>query len=730
MKNVFLAGKPFKLSAFYENETPTYAYAVNAKGLIVDKQLISKDGEFYFEPKNEDGLRLLIAPEPKGAPIPKSLNDLEKAEAYQPVLRQSVRSKFQEVAAIPSGLASRWIYCHCRVRGKLQKQFCFSFPGLPPFFPNREICFSRPVCNARVHVCRVKPRIFQTLPAADIFRIRDRIIELPKKWPFPIPEPEPIREIFREGIGAAQSTVTSAFDTAKTVQASAGISPLLLAQLQTNSVELLRTTISQNISGIQPWLPYLDICSLLYTCEEIFVTDVDCDGRFDEGFWHRCGRDENLYFWVEYLFDGQWVTVYRPRLCSGTYWNFECGDEITLTLKDPRVSVCQPVKSRFMYVTRIGNSGYLPRIDQNTGLLSYFSADDGTVTTPSENLQRPFGGNLALWCDFGSELPEAATATHYRISYKDVAAADIESNWNVINNDVLRTYAEEIDDPILGTTRSVYGSFNLRDAANPGFYIIPENEASTQPGIVDPVGYVAGSREWYYGTEFVIANWDTSSIPQGNYHIRIQLCKTVGGTLQPVAVRRELFQTPKSLSELFTSDLAPNDHLYDHTSDGNARGLLIRLSIDNRSCTSGIDNAEVNGTAADANCGLLSTALTGTLTARLGFTAAHPGNKGTFHFSMVRGNGNTTGLEQVPTSGIIGENPAYNGYILTGDNYHRDNFDANGWLSASSCANGAAFAENLAVKAMATDGTHRLQNYDAPFRTAAFAIIKDCDCAE
>jgi hypothetical protein len=136
----------------------------------------------------------------------------------------------------------------------------------------------------------------------------------------------------------------------------------------------------------------------------------------------------------------------------------------------------------------------------------------------------------------------------------------------------------------------------------------------------------------------------------------------------------------------------------------------------------------VNNNASDPNCGLLYTALNGTNTARLGFRAAHPDNKGTYRFGMVRGNGQTNGLGAVPVSGVLGT--VNNGYTLLGDNYSRADFDANVWIDAGSCANGAAFAQSLSVLAMATDGTQRLQAYDAPYRMAAFAIIAECDCAD
>jgi len=382
-------------------------------------------------------------------------------------------------------------------------------------------------------------------------------------------------------------------------------------------------------------------------------------------------------------------------------------------------------------------------INTNTGFVHSLGSgvgfDDSPSTHDNHTFERPFGQTLPIFADFGVELPDPATATHYRVSWKPIADSDIEANWNILENPINRAYVDNVQGADL-ITRPVNGSFLLNDPAHSGFYKIPQDNPLNQVEIPVPAApQVLLDRDWKDGPEFKIAEWvtntskeiTTKTIPPGVYHLRIELCREVGGILQPASVRREIFQMPTLASNFLVGDLADEPHLYGYNSvDGSARGFLLTLAIDNRSCTSSIDNAQVNGNPADPNCGLLFADLASKNTGRLGFSAAHPANKGTFYFDMVRGNNQITGLTDVPTNGVLGDNPAVNNYALSGDNYSRNNFDVDAWLAAGSCAQGAAFSETLSVKAMATDGSNRLGLYDAAQRVAAFAVVQECDCAE
>jgi hypothetical protein len=146
----------------------------------------------------------------------------------------------------------------------------------------------------------------------------------------------------------------------------------------------------------------------------------------------------------------------------------------------------------------------------------------------------------------------------------------------------------------------------------------------------------------------------------------------------------------------------------------NALAFRMRLKVDRDHCVSLIADAAVDGTYADPQCGILH----GGTNATLGFTASHPHDRATFSFGIVRGNGNDVGAN---TAGFVSAATANNGYIRMGAEFSAA--IAVSQLFGSSGCPSAAFAETLNVAAMATDGSNRISAYDAPQRSAAFAII-------
>lgn len=517
------------------------------------------------------------------------------------------------------------------------------------------------------------------------------------------------------------------------------ISKTLLFKLRTTNTDMLRRALDEHFYEIRPLMPYLDICSLLYRSDEFMTIEVDHDGRFDRSFIHPCNEDNDLYFWVEYLIAGSWVTVYRPGLCSGTYWNLVCGTEVTLKVTDPRVTGCRPLTGRYMEVNRIGTSAWLPLVNNSTGFVNGLGFDDSTTDASGNTIlasahERPFAGRLDILGGFGSNLPDPAQATHFRVSLKRTSDTDVPDNWKVLQDPLYRGYRDEIE--LDGLTKPYDKQFLLNEPGQPEFYKIPQNEATDQTEIALPAAPATLiDREWST-TEFALARIDTDSLDLGldqanTYDVRIELCRTVGGVLQPVAVRRELFQIPDPTN--FNNNMvADNAHIYPASTVTEALGMRIRVRIDRRMTTCSIDDAKVDGVAADPQCGLLN--YEAGSTAQLGFRAAHPDNRATFSFGVVRGNGQAVYGSSPNTSGLVNAPNPFRGYERVGDNFTKNTFSVADMLTVPTrdalvpthCA-GAAFAESLYVKAMATDGTYRLTKYDSS-GTAAFAIIEDCNC--
>lgn len=714
---------------------PLFAYLVNPNGETIETQSVSEKGVFRFKSKPESlhGARVLLAPEMPDKDTSPTLDDLRDYNAYEPALKSDPKSKLQQIESIPTEIWPKWPVCFTRVRGRVEKDFCywikdpfcFTAPFLPPC-PPRAYCFTLPVCPARVHICEVKPLIIWTLPDADILRIRADLLEpvlvvppFPPDPIGPVAEHDHAHEAMPMALSAAPQTLSR---TAASMEKSKPefLSAAFRFKLQSESPELLRRAIYDHLDELKPLIPYFDWCSLLYRCYEVRVVDVDDHGRFDTWLYRDCKDKADLYFWVEYLYNTNWVTVYRPALCTGTFWNYVSGTEVVLKTTDGRVSGCRPITGRFLEITRVGTAAWLPLIDAATGVVSGLDFGDGTLDSSgapinSGTYARPFGGQLVLNGNFGFNLPDPALATHYRVSFKSSALSDsVESNWTLINTPLSRAYNDTLNIGG-GASRLVTSAFELKDPLFPDFYRIPKENADQQAEITH--GADLQDRRWA-SDEFAIAVLDTEALglPEGSYDLRIQLCRapSAGVAPVPVSVAREVFQMPDP-ANFNQSKFCDDAHLLQNPPGGpNALAFRMRLKVDREHCVSLIADAAVDGTASDPQCGILHRGSMATLA----FTASHPNNRATFGFDVERGNGNDVGAT---TAGFVSAATAANGYARAGVVFSA-NVAVSQLFGVSGCPS-AAFAETLNVTAMATDGSNRLSAYDAPERHAAFAII-------
>ncbi|MCA1553794.1 MAG: hypothetical protein LC737_05405, partial [Chloroflexi bacterium] len=127
-----------------------------------------------------------------GPPLPEgranetpTLDQMERMKAYEPVWQFKPESSVQEIGAIPSALSKFWLWCQCRVRGRVVRPVTIGGT-------TQEL----PVCNARVHICEVDPWYWFIIRLPDhlIFKLRDDLIQLerePFRHPIPLPDPPP-----------------------------------------------------------------------------------------------------------------------------------------------------------------------------------------------------------------------------------------------------------------------------------------------------------------------------------------------------------------------------------------------------------------------------------------------------------------------------------------------------------------------------------------------------------
>jgi hypothetical protein len=712
--------RPFKIGfdGAPETQLSLKVFVFDRQDKLLESQDVAQDGTFHLksDEKTFQRAKIFIAPVTDAIALnPQPLPpQLEEIGAYRPVLQfDAKRILDRELLAIPETLWRRWIFCSCRVRGRVVKPFYF------PWFT-----INSPVCHARVHICRLENWIFR-LPDADIFKLRDDLIR------YPIPPIPPIRPIPKPGpveIGLLRSmtalTNMTAFSTPMAFETPEAVpeltlSPLFRNQLQTNSVGALRQILADNS---YEFLYHPRFC-WFYDCVEMRVVETDVDGRFDTRIWENCyNPNHNYYFWVEYLINGVWETVYRPTYCTGAFWNYACGSEVTISVNDPRVPLgCRPtVTGGAMEIVSIGNQGFVSSVQQpsatpaaNDGLLNWNLGDGVTY--------RPFGGQLVIKANFSTDFP-LTNATHYQISYRKHGDND-ESHWKQLQNSVQRGYNETI--VVSGVSISVPKTLELLDKDGIGFYKIPTELAQNEP--------MLNSNCIWASDVFDIGVLDTTqtalAIENTLYDIRVALYKKISPTQYQLAnVAKTIYTMPvlNATRTEISSQPCTADYLTTVSAGGvTTPAFMMTIRIDNQKCTSRILAVTMDGKPAGDDCGFLSY-IDLQNAAQLQFKAQHPNDFATYGFGVVRGNNNA--MPMLSTNGAIDAAPL-NGFTNTDGAMHDRTFTKVTNVAAllqalpTDCAGKAAFAQQLNVYATATDGTTRLWQFDAPEVLSAFAIV-------
>lgn len=732
---------------------PIAAHVFDRAGNHLESTDIDEKGQFRLglSPKELLQVKVFIAPGNDERKIP-SLNDLERISAYQPFLdRKYLDRDIIELFPIPELKYKYWWRCSCRVTGRVTKKV-FSGGAWQVM----------PVCRARVHICEVDrwPIIIWRFPDDIIRKIREEIIRI--KWPVPpIPDPGPLRDLdipFNVGtINTRLTKIAAANTKAATKQISAdsneqfsfGLNSLKTQLVSTSSMQFIRQELSESFHLIHPYICYWPwIWKYFTSCDEKAVVETDGQGRFDAIVKYNCFGDRpDIYTWVEYFINGQWVTVYNPGRACHTMWNYTCGTEITINITDSRVPHCgrTDVIGEICEIMSIGNASYTSHILQRSAIQTVqgVSFDAKGLTDfylaglPGVRYVNPFGETLNVVADFGSTL-HSSGVTHYRCSFKKNSDADVPSNWTIFNDPLGRQYEDEINDGVNPPFQQ-RKSFDLKDPSYSGLYIIPHHEASLQPGIPAPAGTLL-NRDWM-SEDFVIASIVSTNLQDGLYDFKFEFYRINAGTPEKVSVPKSTFQVPNpddiSMSlplsnTTFTSAAYPDFHATDYLINdagnaANAWAFKMCFRVNNDGCTAIIDNVTVintDGTTTDSDteCGFASYTDKATSKVEFSFEASHPENFAVFGFGVIRGNGNP--CPDADTSGMVIGNSS-NGYVLSGGKYSKEVAVA-GLLG--NCDQ-AAFSENLHVYALATNGSRRLHEYDNG-KVAAFAIEPASELAE
>lgn len=703
------------------------AYLVDNEGTLIES-VPFKGGTAQF--KTDAGAihgktKIYIA-----APPPAEAGKIEVTEklllkigAWKPTSRIGVGNviTLPTLPPIISPIPFKW----CHIKGSLTKSFIID--GVSKVLP---------VCNARVHICDVDPIriIWPQIPDKVITDLWWRLKDIVRKpIPIPIPDPPPI-------IRPRPELDTSLFIN-KRIDAKAPISirrseiisqqavlPVLPANIQnvilSNSISSFSEVLKNNFNLFHPYLclwPWY--WPWFYKCDPIATVITDCNGKFDYRMlqW-LLGDHPDIYIWVEVLVDGQWVTVYNPRVACNTRWNYSCGTDINIRLTDPRIKPCEcdPLVGSIVWMKNVNSGVSIRNIQQNTNPSGHLANAIGLTSFATVDKVSPFGNSFPFVVQFGSGFPNSSV-THYRWKYRKLKDAYLQNDLGStvsIEGDVSKAYTYEID-PGGPNNNFATGSFLLGPTYNGGKpkYKIPHSEASidvpSQP-----------TAEWNQDTASI--NVSTLNFANGLYEFIFELLDNNGAvvplTSNPFVVTRKSTDLPPPTPETSTINaegLAEN-YLIKNIA-GQTIGFRFVMRIDNLKCYADVLDALVDGNTTDTECGFGHYNNKATDVATLRFLAGHEHDFATYSFGVTKGNSNPVG--DANSSGYV--SVGNNGYAITPtivSGITKDRFQKNIPLTSmlGSCTM-AAFAQNLYVRATHTNGNVILHEYDAS-DTAAIAI--------
>jgi hypothetical protein len=731
------------------------AYLFDRAGRLLGK-CPPEEGVVTFEVERHEvpGARLLIGPDwPDDDSRSEVLgpDTLLKHHAYEPSWTYDP-DRFKKpypLLEIPEIIWRWWPWCKCRVVGRVVK---------------RVGATDRPVCGVRVHIWEVDcwPYLIIHWPDEIVLRVRDELIRVIKEphWPWPpppppwdkfphppVPEPDPppyapvaldptpvnIAEMNRQlleavgpeaGAAAALALLPRMDAVPEIMRKPTGgaevterrgeitLAPETEAALMSTSLPTVRQALIDHVALIHPWVcwwPWL--WPWCCTKDEIAVVTTDSNGHFEKDIWYLCfGDHPDLYFTVECWLEGQWVTVYKPRVCCSTHWNYACGTEVTLRVTDPRVPWCGgptlgPGKS--LTVLTIGEN------------VSVSQVTSGGLTPGGA----PFGGRLEPRVDFGEGLVNGDY--RYRWSYRRAGSSD---SWHHMNRAVIRHYAVVAPSPLPPGWMITYIAHPLGpDPALPGQDLFQMQKAMPPPpGTHWAPGVSAHENLASAFFDTPVLGGGIASAGAGLYELKLELFKSAGSLVNfsdegvSVFVPDPLVSAPFNAASPLTTVPAPASNLL---MDGaKVVGFTMVVFVDNNPCTASIYEAKI-GTAKAGDCGFIQ--YSDNPDVHLAFVAEHPNGFATFRFRTVRGSFGPIDVACAPVPSAASLPKVHDTSVNDFDRDAAGVFAKDVKVSdlvPPACAGNAAFAETLYVYAMATDGWGRLYYLDASATPMAFAL--------
>lgn len=596
------------------------------------------------------------------------------------------------------------------------------------------VATSGPVCKARVHICTVDwyyrwPIWLRPVISANILNeLQDRFAAIAPTPAPPAPDPAavaktslPLRSLTNRA--ASRASAASVSPGRPAGLATPALKPLpadVHSAIQTATTDTIQEIVADHAEILFPYFCRWPIFwPWFYRLTEETVVSTDCNGHFD-GLLYNFGPlpVENIYVWVEALIGGVWTTVYRPPFPCNTHWDYTCNTDIDITLTNSSIPPCNcgtQASDGTVWFTSIGSYAIASGIQQDPTFTNAFGIQTlGCTNLFDANQLCPFGSTLDLNLAFGSILPPAG---YYR--WKQTLAYD--SSLTLLTGESPVYITPTIGRPYLwqktdGSWQS--GSINLTtvDADGNTAYSIPNFDVTTYPG-------VPATAEWV-SFNFLSAYLDSNSIPDG-YVARFELellNLNAAGVFEVVSVSDPTFQvsvdTDPSTGYGGSVD-APTTYLTpDPSITGNALSLSVLVRVDNSPVTAQINDATLAGTVSTGPnpCGFLQFSDT-SQDVVLSFQASEAFNFATFGYSVTKGDVGSV----LSVGGYVFQSPAP--FTLSAGTYTSSGETVADLLGT--CTR-AAFAENLVVQHLATNGSSPLwETFGAPYYgggTEAFAL--------
>ena len=700
-----------------EKRPSATAYAYSQGGKLLDSKPLSEKGEATLSvpaTKDASAIRVLVGPHTDSP----DLEDLLRRGAQEQHLRSTLKDTVAQLRIFPD-IWKCWLWSACVVRGTLLKRVI-----------SGGVALNLPVCHATVDIYEVDPLpiIIWQLPDSIIDRLRQVITRpfppipdppgdpfLSPTLPLPPPGPDPVPLELRRSASVAVANVAQSAMDEKTVRAlqDAAQNTELKFLAQAGSAIQFRQALVKYPELVRPLLCFF--YPRFVTMRKVGSALTDACGHFQTLFFKGCYDTDvpDLYFKAhQRLFGWFDLTIYAPTpIACHTWWNYACGTNVTLITTHPLATTCAPCPpvvagDNWVLFTAIGN----------TSLKAIFGGGAAGATAGNLGLTEsgsPWGGMLRPRLDFDNSLRDALGVKYYQLSWRKGTTGDFQP----LTADVFRHYAHVvggdlvIDKYSLGPHYMTVGGQNLALFEIPpalppiGQWTILNAVTDTENGELNSVQASSG----------LAFNEDGSVVPgtsdnSGLYQLKLDLYDA-GGNIVNIGAKGIHYFVPDSVNLAGTIH-GVNANTVAQPGGGSlvvGNSLILTLHVDNNHCWAGIGAPATPSGTADACCGVVRYPAGASVS--MPYAAYHPHGFATHTMSVFR-----SATQILPT--ITGGTGSFSITETVSDMMTL--------ALPPSCVGKppckmAAFAEDLRVNALASDGWGSNLGYDDG-ATRAFAL--------